>query len=382
MKDKNYMIHLFAAIFMIIILSMQASLRLGSGKPKVIRYRNLKTSDYHQKIIRENILTSNKDNKTKSPILRGRYTENYSQDKDIFYTPRESHDFSTLRRRKANPRRGIFDNQSPFTRKSSLGLNTPDRGFTPRRTLGSQFGSKYDFEGRRHSPLTTNKYDYVSSLGRPRETFRKKELRDYEDREESKTNYYKTMEELGIGKSIGYWIQNTKEWIYTGIIKKLLILDRENFKELSRQFQRIGFDLIVSKNEHSRSPYKSEQMFKARDDSKLLDIEDLTNLELKQDLVDQLYGKYYYAVKNKPLFKVEGKLKEDLEELLQQRRDIEKYFRIEGFAKETRPYVTYRIARMVESSSFQIHYNSGESWQGQEWSHDFPTDAEIIMWLF
>ena len=65
-----------------------------------------------------------------------------------------------------------------------------------------------------------------------------------------------------------------------------------------------------------------------------------------------------------------------------QRRDIERYYSVSSFGFDSRLYIFNRICNLVKSSEFDIQYNSGENFNGEEWSPKYPTDSHIIMWMF
>ena len=119
---KNAHIHFFMVFFFIFVCIMQASYRLGTPKRKSIKYKNLKTSEYHQRIIRENILASAKKSQVKSPIGRGRsrYGEVFHSERGNFYTPKSYYDYSDVRQRRTIDR-DIYGTETPRSEKYSHG---------------------------------------------------------------------------------------------------------------------------------------------------------------------------------------------------------------------------------------------------------------------
>lgn len=264
-----------------------------------------------------------------------------------------------------------------------MNLGNSERFFTPMQIFRSQKSSRNVYESSKYSPIESSKYGFSGKFRGPRDIMKRVELPDYENFKDAQSKYFDTIDYLKIDNRISeIWIRNTKEWIHKGIIKKLVRLDFENLKELTRKFQKLGFNIVFSKEDNFNSPFKVNFPVKTKEAMQTLDIEDLLQLNLRENLMDQLYENYYYAIKNKPLFQVDKEQKEDIEGLLTQRRDIEKYYRIDGFPKEIRAYTHHRITKMADSSSLKILYNSGESWNGAEWNSKLPTDAQIIIWLF
>lgn len=163
-----------------------------------------------------------------------------------------------------------------------------------------------------------------------------------------------------------------------------------NLKDVCRLLSRYGINLVYSRDEeystHKSSLIPSEydrimkDYFKERHVT--IDMNQLLSMELKQTLVGQLYGKHYYSIHGKKLFEADEKTRDVFERVLNQRKDIEKYFRIDGFSEESRFYTYYRVKKLAESHSLKIEYNSGEFFNGSEWTSKLPTDSQIIMWMF
>jgi hypothetical protein len=94
---KNVHIHYIMVFFTIMIIIMQASLRLNTSDKKKIKFRNLKPSQDNQRIMRNNVFGGIGD-RSRSPIARGRYAEGYKE-KEVFYTPKSSYHNTEVRHR-------------------------------------------------------------------------------------------------------------------------------------------------------------------------------------------------------------------------------------------------------------------------------------------
>lgn len=265
------------------------------------------------------------------------------------------------------------------------------RAFTPTRTYDSDYKSRHILKDQWYSARGEDrKYEYSTIGGRPRDIVKTIELPDYEDIAETKDKYHETIEKLQIKNKMRHWLSYTKEWIHEGIIKKLIKLDLDNLTEITRLLSKYGYNLVfVKEDEHTQSrnslvPYEYDRICKYyyNERHKTIDMQELLSLELKQNLIGKLYGKYYYSIKGKPLFDPDEEYRKVFEEKLQQRRDIEKYYTLEGFGPEVRFYTYFRVNRMAEDPMLKIRYNSGEAFHGSEWTPKLPTDAQIIMWMF
>lgn len=408
---KNMHIYYIMVIFTIMILVMQASLCSNASQNKPIKFRNLKPSKENQRIVRENIFGRVGD-RSRSPLSRGRYAEGFKE-RDVFYTPKTSYHNTEVRHRNRHSPE-IFE--TPFT--SRFKLNTPgnsnrfkltniggfDKSFSPRKTFNKGFVR--DFDEHKYSSFEQKKFGIERGFGKELKT---EELPDYEDVDVTENKYHDTVEELGIKKRFGHWINNTKEWILKGIIQKLIRIDLDNMNDLCRILNSIGYNLVfteeAARNERESSSaygfpsfskstgysvdsniivYEYENISRKYSEKryKSITFNEILKMELQQDLVGKLYGKFFYAIKNRKMFNIEGKLKDDFDEILSQRKDIEQYYTVEGFNPISRYYVYERIHHLADKKELEIKYNSGDSFDGKEWSSKLPTDAQIIMWIF
>lgn len=391
---KNMHIYYIMVIFTIMVFVMQASLCSNVSQNKTIKFRNLKPSKDTQRIMRENIFGKVGD-RSRSPV-----------------TPRTSYHNTEIRHRN---RQAFEVSETPFTTKFKV--NTPckfylsdliniggfDKSFSPRKSYDKSFVR--DLGEREYAGFERKRFGIDRSAAKGQNEI---ELPDYEDVEVTESKYHETVEELKI-KKFGYWIKYTKEWIHEGIIKKLIRIDLDNLKDLCRILNSIGYNLVFTEEaarggrectptygvpSFSKSPGYSgysnivvceyEKISKNHSDkrNKLISYNEVLQMELQQDLVGKLYDKFYYAIKSRKMFNIEGKTKDDFDDILSQRKDIEQYYTIDGFDHITRYYVYQRIHRLAEMTTLNIKYNSGDSFDSKEWSSKLPTDAKIIMWLF
>lgn len=105
-------------------------------------------------------------------------------------------------------------------------------------------------------------------------------------------------------------------------------------------------------------------------------------LKKRQSAVGELYDKYYFTFSDGNILKIEDSLIKGLDKLLLSRKDIERYYNIDGFGSECRLYVYQRIEQLSRSVELSVKYNYGEPFNGIEWTPRLPTDAHIIMWVF
>jgi len=252
--------------------------------------------------------------------------------------------------------------------------------------------SRYSFLAPKSAKTNDfSKFDYNSGAHRRRTDYTKNmELSEFSPVSENKDKFYETIEKLNIRNKAKYWLEHTKEWMHEGVLKRIYKLDLENLMETCRLLSRYRYNLVfvqeddVNQRKQSAVPYDYEKICKYyfNPSHRTIDMEDLLSMELKQTLVGQLYGKYYYSIKGKPAFEPSQKEIATLEKYLSQRRDIEKYYSIDKFEGDTRFYVFDRIVKLVESPTLSIKYNSGGSFNGVEWSTKYPTDSQIIMSMF
>jgi hypothetical protein len=276
-----------------------------------------------------------------------------------------------------------------------------DKSMSPRKTFDR--GIMRDFDDHKYSSFDHKRYDLDGGFGKEQKVL---ELPDYENLDITENKYHDTVEELGIKKKFGQWIKYTKEWIHEGVIKKLVKIDIDNLNDLCRILDKMGYNLVfndeTNRDGYESSPtyggssfnkssgnsnivvYEYENISKRYSDKrhKSIIFSDILQMELQQDLVGKLYGKFYYAIKSKKLFNIEGKMKDSFDDILSQRKDIEQYYTIDGFEHDSRYYVYQRIHHLAKMKSLNIMYNSGESFDNKEWSSNLPTDAQIIMCVF
>lgn len=404
---KNVFIYYIIVLFLIIILVMQASSKLNKPQRNHVKYKNISPSKKIERLIRENIMGTKREPEPRPTHgLKSTYREPLTVEKDTFVTPRADFRHTTTRFRPGTgrpsfygetPRRDIFADEHKFTtpRRDRFGesryTSVFDRTFTGKRDFKSTLKPRYSFAtSKMGSPDVRSRFEYSDLLSGARDSLPNQELRDYESFENSKDKYGETIRKLKIGNKMKDWISRTRTWVHEALIKKIVALDRENLIELCRLLAKFRYSLVFIKEDfYDREArgtihYEYEKIIKHyfNERHKMIDMQDLLDLEKNQDPVSQLYGKYFYVFKDGTELKIDDKYKELFDTLLKQRKDIEKYFTIEGFGKEARFYTFYRLYKFAHSKDLYIKYNSGDFFNGLEWTSRLPTDAQIIMWMF
>ena len=127
---KDVFVHYVMVGFIILIVMMQASLRLRKAEQRHIKYRNLTPSKKLQRIIRENLMgTSHDADKKEQQGLRSTYGDQYTPDKTRFYSARSSLAFPTTRYRPGGRPQSFFDD---FRRSDRFTVEKDY--FTPKRS--------------------------------------------------------------------------------------------------------------------------------------------------------------------------------------------------------------------------------------------------------
>ena len=420
---KNLFVYYIIVIFIILIVIMQTSLRLRRAEQKVVRYKNLTPSKKLQDIIRENIMGVKAENDLKAARgFRSGYFDKLPHESDRFYTPKGDFMSSNVRYR-PGPMRKQYFGDSPSRDRFNVDkrFNTPTKsrfeetGFSrPFDVFGKDMyqnsgiysnvfnkSSKHDYDNSfapRYSYQTSRldksveprRKDFLGLEGKFKDLPSTKELEDYENKELSKDKYSETIEKLQIKHRMRGWMKHTKEWIQEGVLQKLIKLDLDNWTDLCRVFSRFKYNVVFSKedfyNKETRGilPYEYDKIFKHyfNQSYNLIDLKDLNEIRKRQSPVGELYDKYFFTFRDGNILKIDESYTNTLENLLKQRKDIERYFNIDRFSSESRLYVYQRIEQLSRSSELLIKYNYGEPFNGVEWTPRLPTDAHIIMWVF
>lgn len=101
-----------------------------------------------------------------------------------------------------------------------------------------------------------------------------------------KDKYFETVEKLNIKNRMKNWMKDTKEWIQSGILKKLIRLDLDNWRDLCKVLAKFRYSLVYSKddfyNKETRTtiPYEYDKVFKSYYNThhKLLDLDDILGI--------------------------------------------------------------------------------------------------------
>lgn len=400
-------IHYFIIAVFVAVGYLQVSLRIKINANKKIKFKNIKPPRHIQQMIRNSIMGVGNETAAKPQQIIP-HLDKGSPERDNFYTPRMSFGQPVSRFDRNVPRRSFGDESFFSNRDFKGGLETPymseptdfynlgdeRKHHTPLRRYDSSTISQFTLGGSRRTDFDRSrfsKYGYSELMGRPRETPRSVELPDFKSVSELKEEYHNTIEKLQIKNKMKYWLANTQNWIHKKIIRNLVELDLKNLEDLASMLSsRAGFNLVFMKSEghsSSRSPiipreYEKRVKYYYNERNQDLDMRELLEIEIKQDLVGQLYGKYYYSLKGKYLFEASEKYRKAFETLLEQRKELENYFTVEGFCYESRFYVFNRILKWTDTSDFDVRYNSGISFAGAEWNQKLPTDSQVIMSVF
>lgn len=126
---KDVFVHYVMVGFMILIIMMQASLRLRKAEQRHIKYRNLTPSKKLQRIIRDNLMGPSHEAEKGTTRIRSTYGDQYTPDKSRFYSARSSFAFPTTRYRPGGRPQSFFDDY----RRSDKFTIQKDY-FTPKRS--------------------------------------------------------------------------------------------------------------------------------------------------------------------------------------------------------------------------------------------------------
>jgi len=203
----------------------------------------------------------------------------------------------------------------------------------------------------------------------------KNDMLDY-DQTQINQKAKELFEILKISRKIPVWVENIRCWIANNFIPMILKCHFENLEQLNK---------ILSQ-------YNRRVVFSRTEDYSLADtIKPILWDELYDFIINQTPGFGILPSYTPTSFSMPGQMqisaaeiqtREFLKHLVEERADIEKYFRLQSSSLKNREYVIERLKVLQSNFTFEYKNNSGMSWQGEPWTPSLPRDSDVFYQFF
>lgn len=203
-------------------------------------------------------------------------------------------------------------------------------------------------------------------LGAARKTAKYQgDARDYEEISSNRLALDQ-YEKMGIRSKLPRWVETIRYWVGNTFVPTLLTRHQQNLEQLAKVL----------------SYYDRRLVFARVEDHYANNVDPV----LWEDLCDVVGGQGSFPLRLNGRLSShmlnDEQLKSSLRKLVQERDNLERYFRLKENSLAKRDYVIERLKRLQSNFIAEYNNNGGMEWGGEPWNSSLPKDSDLISWLF
>jgi len=185
------------------------------------------------------------------------------------------------------------------------------------------------------------------------------DVRDYEEIS-SNSLALEQYEKMGIKNKLPRWVENIRYWMGYTFIPAILKRHQQNLEQLTKLLNYYDKRLVFN---------RLNELYMKNVDPIMW--EDLYDIVIKQgNLPFQLGGMGIYMTN-------EEQIKSKLKDLVEERDNLENYFRLRENSLSRREYVIERLKQLQPSLIAEYKNNGGMAWNSEPWNSSLPKDSDV-----